>query len=69
MLNSTGAFLACNDCSIAMTDPEVLVDPMVEEKFDMAGRMLMGLHHEFSYKHPCDFCGIKTDNLIRWDQH
>ena len=62
-------FLACIDCTVAMTDPEVPVDPMVEEKFYLAGRLCMGSGRDFKCARLCDFCESETDHMIRWDRY
>lgn len=62
-------YLACNDCSIALTDVEVPVNSMVEEKFYAAGRLFMGSGREVNYMRSCDFCESETDRMIRWDRY
>ena len=62
-------YLACNDCSIALTDAEVPVNRKVEEKICAAGRLFMGSGREVNYMRSCDFCGSETDHMIRWDRY
>ena len=59
-------YLACNACSIALTDPEFPVDPKVEDKFHGTGRLYMGEGFELKRQRPCYFCGNLTDRMIQW---
>ena len=69
-MNATAIYyLACNNCSIAMTDVEVPVDPTVEEKIEAVGRLYMGTAREVNYMLSCDFCGSESDYMIRWDRN
>ena len=68
-MNATAIYyLACNTCSIAMTDVEVPVDPKVEENFNAAGRLFMGTARTVNYMLSCDFCGSASDYMLRWDR-
>ena len=66
---TTIRYLACNACSIALTDAEVPVDPKVEEKFHETGRLFMGEVLELKRQCPCYFCGNKTDRPIQWKRY
>lgn len=69
-MNATAIYyLACNECSIALSYAETPVDPKVEEKMIEAGRLFMGSGREVNYMRSCDFCESETDRMIRWDRY
>ena len=62
-------YFACNDCSIALSDAEVVVDPKVEERIQEAGQLLMGVGIGLRRYCACDFCGEKTKRIVQWESY
>ena len=69
MNNSPTVFFACNDCSIALGNAEVVADPKVEKRIFEAGQLLMGVGLELRRYCTCDFCEVKTKRIIQWERY